>query len=792
MVALSDDSFGSLFSCIGFSFQLTRALPLSREIRFDVCHGHEDCFPSFTSKTHAAITVHRTTRMMMQRRNRLFALGATLVFLGLFNILVLQPSEKSSQVSSSIVRQEESATISMMTKTADLSEQNHRYFLIGAILTALLFLWKKIRSRPYPDVPHVSPSIAALMSSGKRAWKLPHADRMALAIQGPTLIFDGVCHLCNGSMKWFSERLPNTQQKQAVVWYMWCQHDDAQTLLQDYGITGDDLLRSWAYIEDGVVYRGSTAWLMAIRNLKRPYCYLHSLIFIPLFIREAVYGYIARNRYKLLGKRTDGCERPNKLMMQRMLHSINIPQEQKETDDKQKSLVIPKETRKRLLVIGCGPGGMMIAKKTRHAFDVLVIEPKDYFEFTPGILRGMCDPEELSKLHCSLQKILVEDLGIGWIQGVVTKLNSRRATIQWQIPPTQQEQMDKLNRFLVNDSNEQDVEKEIEFDYCVVATGSAYQTSPLWKVFPSPSPDQSNSHFQLSSRVAQMTAEHEQLSQLNAQAAAAPTHPPQIAIVGAGLVGVELAAELCDYYPHLCKSITLYDLAPTILTPFPQKAQDYAAKWFTQRGVTISTNVTLEDIDAAKKCAAVVYMCVGVKVTASSFMPACAIGERGEIDVNEALQVLWVGDDDETGLGANLDTMSTEGIVAPPSTLFGSGRIFAVGDCVRVRGLPPFTKDTYPAEAMAGIIVQNLIQSLNAHCTQDHHAKAYMMSRIHPLQQITLCSLGPRDCMMLLNGMYIANGRFATFVKETIQYTKMSEARNEFLGTALWSAVPHM
>jgi hypothetical protein len=27
--------------------------------------------------------------------------------------------------------------------------------------------------------------------------------------------------------------------------------------------------------------------------------------------------------------------------------------------------------------------------------------------------------------------------------------------------------------------------------------------------------------------------------------------------------------------------------------------------------------------------------------------------------------------------------------------------------------------------------------------------------------------------------------------KETIQYTKMSEARNELLGTALWSVVPH-
>jgi NADH dehydrogenase FAD-containing subunit len=127
----------------------------------------------------------------------------------------------------------------------------------------------------------------------------------------------------------------------------------------------------------------------------------------------------------------------------------------------------------------------------------------------------------------------------------------------------------------------------------------------------------------------------------------------------------------------------------------------------------------------------------------------------------------------------------------PPTNLFGSGRIFAVGDCVRVEGLPQFTKDTYPAEAMAKVVIQNLVSSLNAHCTQDHHAEGHLY-QIHPLLQITLCSLGPHDCILTMNGMYVANGKLATFVKETIQYTKMSEARNEFLGTALWSVIPHM
>jgi len=464
---------------------------------------------------------------------------------------------------------------------------------------------------------------------------------------------------------------------------------------------------------------------------------------------------------------------------------------------------------------------MMVAKKARSAYDVLVVEPKDYFEFTPGILRGMCDPDELKKLHCPLRPVLVEQMGISLIHGFVTQLDSRRATIKWQTKPEHQEDIDKLNRFLVTDVNagiDYPEIQEIEFDYCVIASGSAYQTSLLWKVFPSPStttrsmtksdqtltgPDSDSknqtsdnpaSPFSLYSRIAQLTGEHEKLAELNASVGGvaggeASSTKHQIAILGAGLVGVELAAELCIYYPNI--PITIYDLAPTILPSFPIRAREYATQWLTEKGVTIVTNATMEEIEKAKESFTVVYSCVGVTSTAASFMPASTIGERGEIAVNAAMQVVHIGDKMETGL-AEKDG-DQDSLTAPTTTrtLFGSGRIFAVGDCVRVQGLPPFTKDTYPAEAMAGIVVRNLIHSLNAHCTQNHHAESHLY-RIHPLMQITLCSLGPHDCMLILNGMYLVNGKLAKFVKETIQHTKMSEARNEILGTVLWSVIPHM
>ena len=55
-------------------------------------------------------------------------------------------------------------------------------------------------------------------SNGQKvdAKRLPHKTRMALALQGPTLIFDGICNLCNGSMGWFQERV---RKDDSPVWY---------------------------------------------------------------------------------------------------------------------------------------------------------------------------------------------------------------------------------------------------------------------------------------------------------------------------------------------------------------------------------------------------------------------------------------------------------------------------------------------------------------------------------------------------------------------------------------------
>eukprot|EP00439_Symbiodinium_sp_Y106_P028164 s2148_g3.t1 len=78
------------------------------------------------------------------------------------------------------------------------------------------------------------------------------------------------------------------------------------------------------------------------------------------------------------------------------------------------------EERPRLLVIGCGPAGIQIVRNLWQEFDLTLVEPKDrlwlpvspnppyedYYEYTPGILRGLCDEKHLETLQVPLSEAL--------------------------------------------------------------------------------------------------------------------------------------------------------------------------------------------------------------------------------------------------------------------------------------------------------------------------------------------------------------------------------------------------
>lgn len=69
----------------------------------------------------------------------------------------------------------------------------------------------------------------------------------------------------------------------------------------------------------------------------------------------------------------------------------------------------------------------------------------------------------------------------------------------------------------------------------------------------------------------------------------------QVTIVGGGLSGVEMAAELRESRPDL--NIRILDRGPSILSSFPGKAQDYVRSWFLEHDVEMRSHISLTRLD---------------------------------------------------------------------------------------------------------------------------------------------------------------------------------------------------
>lgn len=117
------------------------------------------------------------------------------------------------------------------------------------------------------------------------------------------ILFDGVCNLCNSAINFVIDRDKNDQYKFAAL-----QSDYGQQYLEGNHQPLENF-ESIVYIENGEIYEKSTAALRIARNLNGAWPVLYAFIIVPKFIRDAVYNFIANNRYKFFGKR-DQCRVP--------------------------------------------------------------------------------------------------------------------------------------------------------------------------------------------------------------------------------------------------------------------------------------------------------------------------------------------------------------------------------------------------------------------------------------------------------------------------------------------------
>jgi predicted DCC family thiol-disulfide oxidoreductase YuxK len=111
------------------------------------------------------------------------------------------------------------------------------------------------------------------------------------------VLFDGVCNLCNGFVRFVIRRDPRGRFRFASL-----QSDAAANLLQRHGIH-EAVLESVILVESGRVFARSTAALRIARRLRFPWPLAYGLIAIPRPLRNAMYDWVAHNRYHWFGKR---------------------------------------------------------------------------------------------------------------------------------------------------------------------------------------------------------------------------------------------------------------------------------------------------------------------------------------------------------------------------------------------------------------------------------------------------------------------------------------------------------
>jgi len=119
------------------------------------------------------------------------------------------------------------------------------------------------------------------------------------------VLFDGYCNLCSGGVVFILKR-----ERGDVFRFASLQSEYAQNLLRDLGIA-DDAPDSIILVEASRVYYRSDAALRIARRLRHLWPLAYAFIIIPKFIRDPIYDWIARNRYRWFGKR-DTCFMPDR------------------------------------------------------------------------------------------------------------------------------------------------------------------------------------------------------------------------------------------------------------------------------------------------------------------------------------------------------------------------------------------------------------------------------------------------------------------------------------------------
>jgi predicted DCC family thiol-disulfide oxidoreductase YuxK len=126
------------------------------------------------------------------------------------------------------------------------------------------------------------------------------------------VLFDGLCNLCNGSVRFIAANDPSGRFRFASL-----QSQVAADVLAPFGRDAATLA-SVVLLDEGRLFERSDAALRIAAELRAPWTFARLLLAVPRAWRDAAYEVVARNRYRVFGRR-DVCAVPDAVLAERFI-----------------------------------------------------------------------------------------------------------------------------------------------------------------------------------------------------------------------------------------------------------------------------------------------------------------------------------------------------------------------------------------------------------------------------------------------------------------------------------------
>lgn len=126
------------------------------------------------------------------------------------------------------------------------------------------------------------------------------------------ILFDGTCAFCERAVRFIATRDPHGHFRFGAS-----QSPQAAALLEPFGLSRESA-RSIILIEDGQVSLRSTASLRIAARLTWPWSLARLLLWVPVPLRDAVYGVVAAVRHRIAG-RSNACDIPPPEIRERLI-----------------------------------------------------------------------------------------------------------------------------------------------------------------------------------------------------------------------------------------------------------------------------------------------------------------------------------------------------------------------------------------------------------------------------------------------------------------------------------------